>query len=181
MTADATVNDIDFSGESFILQSAFFGTDYALKTPAGKTLLSVRRAFFDATVEYAYRDETETERFRYERSGDDPSSYAFVDSHSDETLVVLTPSVDDPRYWNVVDGRSGASVATIEAELSGLPFIRSRTGRRMTVTAPDGETIGTIRRRLLAFRFTFDVEITSVAPSVRAAIVLAVPLIYDKQ
>lgn len=180
MSSD-TVGGIDFSGESFVVKSALIGTNYALKTAAGTELLRCKRLFFDEDVAYVYLDDSGTERLRYERAdgAETTGGYVLVESETETTLATLDRADDDAPRWDVTPASSASAVASIEAEPSGLPVIGSTSGRKMKITDSTGEQIGTVRRRLLAVHFMFDVDISGIAAVPRAAVVLAVPMLYD--
>lgn len=172
------IGGVDFSAESFVVQSALFGTDYAIKTAAGEKLLRAERRFFDTQNEYVYKEDGEVV-LRYdnvdEGTGD---QFQLLDVKSGTVLGTLTQA--DSRFrWELDATQGGGGRARIVSEKGRLSFLYQGRGRSMEILATDGTTAGNVERRTLSTRLTFDVDVPGLDGVTRAAAVLAVPLLFD--
>lgn len=173
------VGGVDFSGESFVVRSALVGLDYAIASASGEQLVTTERKFFAEGMKYEYKDDTDRVRFRYEPSGEGATGqFQLVDATSEAVLATLERADPESRKrWAIsTDGALRARVASAKGR---VPLLRSQPGEKMAVTGPNGESLGSVERRILAVRFTFDVELTGLTGPAKAAVLLAVPMLYD--
>ncbi|MFB6150745.1 MAG: hypothetical protein ABEJ40_02960 [Haloarculaceae archaeon] len=178
MESRDVVGGVDFSGESFVVASALFGTTYSVETAAGETLLEARRTYSGEPLRYVYADDSGAERFRFEGAGgDERGAFEFFDAESEERLATLERADEGWYRWRL-NAEPDERVAIVGEE-GRVPLLDSQRGRHMTMRAPDGETVGSVDRRILAVRFIFDVELPGLAGVAKAAALLAVPLLYD--
>lgn len=177
MSVHDAVSDVGFDGDSFVVKSALVGPDYAIKTGAGKVLLHAERRFFAEGLTYEYSDESDEVRFRFEATDGAKDRFHLVDVTTDQPLATLRRSDDDSWYrWTL---ETDETVVEIVGETGSIPIFEPQKGRHMAVRSPAGEDLGRVDRRLLSIRFTFDVELPGLDRVARAAVVLAVPLVYD--
>lgn len=174
------VGGIDFSGESFVVRSALVGLDYAVESASGEQLVTTQRKFFAKSMKYEYKDDDDRVRFRYETGGEEAAGqqFQFVDATSETTLATLERTdPESSKRWAI--STDGAVRARVESEQGRIPLLKSQPGEKMSVTGPNGESLGSVERRILAVRFTFDVELTGLTGPAKAAVLLAIPMLYD--
>lgn len=183
MSTPDTVSGIEFAGESFAVESALLGMDYAIKAESGGELLWAKRRFFDERDEYEFRGEDDVLVFQYVRADpvDGRTRFHLVDGESGTVLASLVQEEEGSKYrWEVRPASTDEVGARIEAQSGRLPVIQSPNARQMDITTADGRAIGQARKRLLSVRFTFDVDLPELHGVTKAATLLAVPLLYDE-
>jgi hypothetical protein len=163
-----------FVGDSFVVRSAFVGTDYVIMTGDGQELLWTRRQYFDEETEYRYLDESDTIRYQYLRQ--ERGSFRLVDGDT-ETLLATVEHEEEPGHWAVTTP-AGDRVVLV-GETRRVSLFRTQRGRTMRVLDDAGTQIGESSARLLALRFTFDIDLAGVPDSLKGPVVLAVPMLYD--
>lgn len=179
MESHTVGDDTKFRGDSFVVKSGLVGMDYVIKTGVGEPLLRAQREFFADGLGYVYTDESEVDRFRYEETGADGQCRQFelVDASTDAHLATLERTEGSWHRWRLDAGPSGT--VEIVGEPGEIPIFDPQRGRHMTVEGSGGERVGSVDRRILAVHFMFDVEITGLQGDAKAAVLLAVPLLYD--
>lgn len=180
MSVQNGVSEGDFHGDEFVVKSGLIGTTYVIKMGTGEELLWARRRFFADGLTYLYSDDADELRFRYEDvTGGDNERFRFVEEESGQQLATLERVDEHSRYrWQLETERDGIRVQIVGEE-GTTPVLDPQKGRHMTVTDTNGESVGSVDRRLLAIHFMFDVEFEGLDDVTKAAVLLAVPLLYD--
>lgn len=163
-----------FVGDSFVVRSGFVGTDYVIMTGDGQELLWTRRQYFDEETEYRYLDESDTVRYQYLKH--DEGSFRLVGGDT-ETVLATVERAEEPGHWGV-ETSAGDRVVLV-GEKRRISLFRTQRGRTMRVLDEAGTQVGESSRRLLALRFTFDIDLAKAPESVKGPVVLAVPMLYD--
>jgi hypothetical protein len=164
----------EFVGDSFVVRNGFIGTDYAIMAGDGQELLWTRRQYFDEETEFRYLDESDTVQYRYLRH--DEGSFRLVDGDT-ETVLATVEREEEPGHWSVTTP-TGDRVVLV-GETRRVSLFRTQRGRTMRILDEAGTQIGESSTRLLALRFTFDIELAGVPESLKGPVVLAVPMLYD--
>ncbi|MFH5797511.1 hypothetical protein [Haladaptatus sp. CMAA 1911] len=166
MTGRGDIGGWSFGETECTVRKHLLREEFRITDADGETLLTTERKVSEGRATFPFRDADENLAFRVNsgQTFDIAGEYALVEAGTDETKLVLSQELDFRRHhWTIdrPDGRTLAELSSrrsISGALNTVVDVFSPFPRTFTVTAPNGEHIGTISGRLSP-RTVYDVHI----------------------
>ncbi|ODR82434.1 hypothetical protein BG842_18725 [Haladaptatus sp. W1] len=166
MTGRGDVGGWSFEGRECTVKKHLLREEFRVTDPDGNTLLTTERKVAEGRATFPFQDSEGNAVFRVDsgQTFDIEGEYTLVKSETDEPELVLSRELDFRRHHWTIDRPDGERIAELSSRrgiagaLNTVVDVFSPFPRTFTVTAPNGEHVGTISGRLSP-RTAYDVRI----------------------